>query len=134
MSLITSRRVLLAAAVATLVPAATALAGGSTKVTLDEFTLKPNPKTASHGKVTFSVKNAGSDRHELVVVKTSTAASKLKVSGGRASAKGTVGAVKNIAAGKTKTLSLHLPKGHYVLLCNLPGHYQLGMRADFSVK
>jgi uncharacterized cupredoxin-like copper-binding protein len=134
MSLFTPRRVLLVAAVATLVPAASALAGGSTKVTLNEFSTKASPKSASAGKVTFSVKNAGDDEHELVVIKTSTSASKLKVSGGRATTKGTVGKVGDIAGGKTKKLTLNLKKGHYVLLCNLPGHYQQGMRTDFTVK
>jgi len=134
MTLFTPRRVLAVAVVATLVPAASALAGGSTKVTLDEFSTKASPKSASAGKVSFSVKNAGDDKHELVVIKTSTSASKLKVSGGRASTKGSVGEVEDIAGGKTKRLTLNLKKGHYVLLCNLPGHYQQGMRTDFTVK
>src|SRR3954454_6891749 len=99
MSLFTPRRVLLVAAVATLVPAASALAGGSTKVTLNEFSTKASPKSVSAGKVTFSVKNAGDDEHELVVLKTSTRASKLKVSGGRAATKGSVGEVEDIAGG-----------------------------------
>lgn len=28
---------------------------------------------------------------------------------------------------------MSLPAGHYVLLCNLPGHYAGGMRADLTV-
>jgi uncharacterized cupredoxin-like copper-binding protein len=134
MSLLSTRRVLAATALATLVPAASALAGGSTKVTLNEFSVKASPTSISSGKVKFTVKNAGDDRHELAVIKTSTKASKLKVSGGRVSEKGSVGEVSNIAGGKTKTLTLNLKKGHYVLLCNLPGHYQQGMRRDFTVK
>jgi uncharacterized cupredoxin-like copper-binding protein len=134
MSLFTTRRVLAVAAVATLVPAASALAGGSTKVTLDEFSVKSSPASISSGKVSFSVKNAGDDEHELVVLKTSTKASKLKVSGGRVSEKGAVGEVEDIAGGKTKKLTLKLKKGHYVLLCNIPGHYQQGMRRDLTVK
>ncbi len=86
MPLLPYRRIALGALVIALVPAAAALAGGTTKVTMDEFTLKASPKSVTAGKVTFSVKNTGSDRHELVVLKTSTAASKLKVRavGGRA--------------------------------------------------
>jgi uncharacterized cupredoxin-like copper-binding protein len=134
MSLFTTRRVLVVAAVATLVPAASALAGGSTKITLDEFSVKASPKSASAGKVTFNVKNAGQDEHYFLVIKTSTAASKLKVSHGRASTKGQVAELKDIAGGKSKKLSVSLKKGHYVLICNLPGHYQQGMRTDFTVK
>jgi uncharacterized cupredoxin-like copper-binding protein len=128
------RRVAVGALVLALVPAAAAFAGGSTKVTMDEFTLKASPKSVTAGKVTFSVKNAGSDRHELVVIKTTKAASKLPVSGGRASEKGKVGEADNIAGGKSKSLTLNLKKGHYVLICNLPGHYAGGMRSDFTVK
>ena len=56
------------------------------------------------------------------------------VSGGRASEKGAVGEVEEIAGGRSKRLSLNLSKGHYALICNLPGHYAAGMRADFTVK
>ena len=134
MSLFSTRRVLAVATVATLVPAATALAGGSTKVTLDEFSVKASPKSVTHGKVSFNVKNAGDDKHELVVIKTSTAASKLKVTNGRVSEKGSVGEVEDIGPGKSKKLSLNLKKGKYVLICNLPGHYKAGMYSSFTVK
>ena len=30
-------------------------------------------------------------------------------------------------------LTVDLEPGHYVLFCNLPGHYRLGMRSDFEV-
>jgi len=75
----------------------------------------------------------GSGEHELVVIKTSTKASKLKVSGGKASEKGTVGEVE-LGKGKSKNLTLNLKKGHYALICNMPGHYKGGMHVDFTVK
>jgi len=106
----------------------------SVKVTESEFKVSPSPKTVSAGKVTFSVKNAGDVEHELVIVKTNTAASKLKVSNGRASTKGTVKQIKDIGSGTSKSASVTLKKGHYVLLCNIPGHYGEGMHADLTVK
>jgi uncharacterized cupredoxin-like copper-binding protein len=110
-------------------------ASKSSKVTLSEFKISASPKTASAGKVTFNVKNTGDMEHEMIIIKTSTAASKLKVAGNnRVSEKGSVGEVEDLAAGKTKKLTLNLKKGHYVLLCNIPGHYKGGMRADFTVK
>ena len=133
----THRRVLLGAVVVAAVSAGVgsqALAASSVKVTLSEFKVAPSPKSASAGKVTFSVKNSGDDEHELVVIKTSSAANKLKVSNGRASEKGEVAEVEDIAPGKTKKLTATLKKGHYVLICNLPGHYAGGMRSDFTVK
>jgi uncharacterized cupredoxin-like copper-binding protein len=134
MPLLSLRRIALATAVVSLVPAAAALAGGTDKVTLDEFSVKASPKTITAGKVKFSVKNSGSDEHELVILKTKTAASKLKVSGGRAKTSGEVAEIEDIAGGKTKSKTVTLKKGHYVLICNLPGHYQQGMRTDLTVK
>jgi uncharacterized cupredoxin-like copper-binding protein len=133
------RRVILGAVVVAAVPAAivsTALGASShaSTVTLTEFKVAPAPKSVSAGKITFTVKNKGDMEHEMVVVKTTTAASKLKVSSGEASEKGSVGEVADIAGGKTKKLTLNLKKGHYVLLCNVKGHYQAGMHADFTVK
>lgn len=128
------RRIVVAALLASLVPVGSAFAGGTVKVTMDEFSLKPSPKSISAGKVTFNVRNAGSDRHELIVIKTSKAASKLPQSGGRASEKGRVGDSGVFAGGRSKKLTVTLKKGRYVLVCNLPGHYAGGMRADFTVK
>lgn len=125
----------LAAVVAAVTVATTSdAASKSTKVTLSDFRVSASPKSVSAGKVSFTAKNAGDMEHELVIVKTSTSASKLKVSNNRVSEKGTVGEIEDIAAGKSKTHTFNLKKGHYVLLCNIPGHYKAGMRADFTVK
>jgi uncharacterized cupredoxin-like copper-binding protein len=72
--------------------------------------------------------------HELVIIKTSRKAGDLPVSGGQASEKDKVGAVADVGRGQSKRLTLNLKKGHYALICNLPGHYQGGMFADFTVK
>jgi uncharacterized cupredoxin-like copper-binding protein len=131
------RRALLAALVlAGLVAAAlaaTAMAASSRNVTLSEFKVGLTKKSAAHGRVTFVVKNSADFKHELVVIKTSRSASKLPVSGKEASEKGAVGEVEDVAAGKSKKLTLNLKKGHYVLICNIPGHYKSGMHADFNV-
>ena len=127
-------RVVVGALAVSLLPVASAVAGGTTKVTMDEFSLKASPKAISAGKVTFNIRNAGADRHELIVIKTTRSASKLPQSRGRASEKGRVGDSGVFAGGKSKKLTLTLKKGHYVLVCNLPGHYAGGMRSDFTVK
>jgi uncharacterized cupredoxin-like copper-binding protein len=142
MSFTSHRRVGLLGLIAALAAVAIAIAVASTSdaasksstVTLSEFKISPSPKSVSAGKVTFTVKNKGDMEHEMVVIKTSTAASKLKVSGNRASEKGSVGEVEDIAGGKSKKLTLNLKKGHYALICNIPGHYKGGMHADFTVK
>lgn len=128
------RRLVVGVLTLSLVPVASAFAGGTAKVTMDEFSLKASPKSVTAGKVTFDVRNNGSKRHELIVIKTTKAASKLPQSGGRASEKGRVADSGTLAGGKSKKLTVTLKKGHYALICNLPGHYSGGMRSDFTVK
>jgi uncharacterized cupredoxin-like copper-binding protein len=125
---------LAAAGVATALVAKAGAAAKTDRVTLSEFKVSPSPKSIAHGRVTFIVSNRGDMEHELIVIRTSKRAARLPVSGGRASEKGAVGEVEDIAAGRSKRLSLNLRRGHYVLLCNLPGHYRSGMRADFTVR
>jgi uncharacterized cupredoxin-like copper-binding protein len=142
MSSLSHRRVGLLGSLAVLAAliAAVALAANSdaasksTTVTLSDFKVSSSPKSVSAGKVSFNVKNKGDMEHELVIIKTNTRASKLRVSGSRASDKGEVGEIEDVAAGKSKKHSFNLKKGHYVLICNIPGHYKAGMRADFTVK
>jgi len=40
---------------------------------------------------------------------------------------------EDIAPSTTATLSVDLKAGSYVIICNLPGHYEQGMHAGFTV-
>lgn len=115
-------------------PAAQAQArGGSVAVALSEWAVKSTPAQAKAGQVTFTARNVGQAPHELVVLRTDKRADAL---GGSTEAPepGKVGAASDIQPGASKPLSVALEPGHYVLLCNLPGHYSQGMRADFTVR
>jgi uncharacterized cupredoxin-like copper-binding protein len=105
-------------------------------VTEKEWGVTPRPAYAAKaGSVTFVVKNIGHLNHEFLVVKTKTLAAKLKVRGAQAViTSGQVGKIATFGPGQTRTLTLHLAPGHYVLLCNLPAHYQAGQRVDFTVR
>jgi uncharacterized cupredoxin-like copper-binding protein len=47
---------------------------------------------------------------------------------------GAKGEISSIAPGATRKLTVkNLVAGHYVMVCALPGHYQSGMYADFTV-
>ena len=105
----------------------------TTKVTEKEFKVTPLPAQVKAGKVTFSVKNVGHLEHEFIVIKTSRAANKLPTKGAVAVVTGKVGALTHVKPGTTKTLTLTLKAGHYVLICNLPGHYKAGQFANFRV-
>jgi uncharacterized cupredoxin-like copper-binding protein len=104
------------------------------KVGLKEYKVLPSAKSVTAGKVTFSVKNVGKVNHELVVIKTNVAPGKLPVKNAKASEKGSVGKVPELKPGKSGKVTLKLAKGKYVLLCNLPAHYQLGQYSGFTVK
>ena len=124
--------VALAAAVVVASPISAAPSKTLVKVQLKEFKVLPNPLKAKRGAVSFSVKNIGSIPHELVVLKTNTPPAKLRVKSGRAVETGRVGRVGPLKPGASKGLTLTLKAGKYVLLCNLPGHYQAGQRIGFT--
>ena len=90
--------------------------------------------------MTFTVKNLGTIPHEFVVLKTDTPAASIPVTSfeGEANrfdedAAGTnVGETGDMEPGTTKTVTIDFAPGHYVLVCNLPGHYAAGMHTDFT--
>jgi hypothetical protein len=92
-----------------------------------EFLLTPQPSSAPAGKVTFKAVNDGKVTHELVVLNTDKAPGGLPVARGKADETGDLGEAENIAAGTSKSVTLALKPGHYVLICNLAGHYQAGI-------
>ena len=91
---------------------------------------------AAAGKVTFNAENVGAVGHEMVVIKTDTAAADLPVNGGEVSEKGSIGEIgpDELTVGAKVTKSFDMPAGHYALICALPGHYQAGMYADFTTQ
>lgn len=118
--------------------AATPAAGGDAvaiDVVLAEWKVEPAKASASAGTVVFTARNEGQAPHELEVIDTDTPAADFPVEDSRAQTDGEkVGEVEGIAAGQSKVLEVDLEPGHYALICNLPGHYQPGMYADFEVK
>ena len=89
------------------------------------------------GVVTFEVHNAADDRtvHEFVVLKTDVADDALPVQKGQVPERKfrKVGEVEDVVPGKSKRLTVKLGSGHYVLICNKPGHYSMGMHASLTV-
>ena len=93
--------------------------------------------TMSAGRVTFEVNHAasGDTEHEFVVLKTDMDDAHLPVHKGQVTESRfkKMGEVEDLARGSTKRLSLKLAPGHYVLICNRPGHYEMGMHTSFVV-
>ncbi|MEI7889572.1 MAG: plastocyanin/azurin family copper-binding protein [Actinomycetes bacterium] len=124
-----------ASAPAAAVPAAAAsapTAGTAINANLGEMFIKLSGATAPAGQVSFTTKNSGAIPHEMVIVKTDKAANALGA-GARVSEVGSIGETGDVEVGKTKTVKFNMKPGHYALICNLPGHYAGGMRADFTV-
>jgi uncharacterized cupredoxin-like copper-binding protein len=99
------------------------------------------PSTLKTGKHTIGFTNNGKVGHEIVIFRTALPASRLPLE-----ANGDVDEesklLVNVAdsgdslhPGGTKSFTTSsLTPGHYVAVCNLPGHYRLGMHLDVTVR
>ena len=119
-------------------PTNASAASGAVTAGLSEFKIELGATSAPAGSVTFDVTNNGTTDHEFVVFKTDLPADDLPISadGNTVDEEGDgVTAVDEIAEfgpETTKSLTVDLPAGHYVLICNVPTHYTSGMRAEFT--
>jgi uncharacterized cupredoxin-like copper-binding protein len=121
---------------ATTTAAATAATAATKPITvsLTEWKVTPSATTAAGGPVTFDVHNGGAKPHEMVVLKTPKPAARLGTAGtARVPETGHVGEVGELKAGADGKTTIDLKPGHYVLICNLPGHWTAGMRSDLTV-
>ncbi|GMU39957.1 MAG: hypothetical protein AMXMBFR23_08230 [Chloroflexota bacterium] len=105
-------------------------------VTLHEWSVVTEPGVAPPGTLLFQVANAGTIEHELAIVRTDLTAAALPVRDGivDTDALEVAGEVEAIARGERAEAEVTLEAGAYVLLCNLPGHYEAGMRVAFTVR
>jgi uncharacterized cupredoxin-like copper-binding protein len=105
-------------------------------VDISDYKIVADHPSIAAGHVVIGIRNHASMLHELMVIKTDLAPDQLPLDSGTAKAKedGKVGELLNIASGASRKLVLELPPGNYVLICNIAGHYQLGMRAGLEVK
>ena len=134
-----------AAALATIAIVASACAGAASTETsevpnlyvdISDFKLATDHPAIAAGHVVFGIRNHASMQHELKVIKTDLPPDQLPVDGLTAKAKedGKVGELLTISGGASRKLVLELAPGAYVLICNIAGHYQLGMRVGLEVQ
>jgi uncharacterized cupredoxin-like copper-binding protein len=95
-------------------------AGGQT-VDLNAVDYKFNPSDPSvkSGEVTFNLKNDGQTAHSLEIE---------DVNGQDQELEG------EVSPGQSGTLNVNLPPGKYEFYCPVPGHKELGMEGDVTVK
>lgn len=127
---------LVLAAACSSAPAATAT-GGQLTATLSDHDIVLSQPSVPNGSVTLTVKNNGSVVHTLVVLKTNLAADKIPSDAAdqsKADERGKIGGTTSqLQPGQSVELKLDLVAGKYVLLCNEPAHYQIGMRTPLTV-
>jgi uncharacterized cupredoxin-like copper-binding protein len=111
--------------------------GAPVDVTLKDFRITPTEQTTATGDVVFRVHNDAPVTHEFVVVRTDLPADGLPLAADGLSVNeewlSSMGEITGTPAGETGLLPLQLAPGHYVMFCNLEGHYLGGMRAVLEV-
>jgi uncharacterized cupredoxin-like copper-binding protein len=108
-------------------------------VHLTDFKLSAKVPSVKAGYVTFRINNTGPSTHEFVVNRTENAADALPLRANDITVNEdskklrAVGELGEIRLDSTRDLTLDMKPGHYVLYCNLEGHYRGGMFASFEV-
>jgi uncharacterized cupredoxin-like copper-binding protein len=116
--------------------------GGSLTIDMSDYAFSPKDATTNAGTVKLSTPNQGQLPHELVLFKTKQPAGSLPaLSNGEVDEEGleangveSPGEIEDVGPGETKSATLKLTPGKYVMICNLPGHYKQGMYGTLTVK
>ena len=104
-------------------------------VTMKDYKVELSVDTVKAGSVKIGVRNAGGMEHSFELIKTDLPFDKLPTTGdAKAREDGLVKQVKSIGVGKVSVVTADLAAGNYVVICNVAGHYQLGMRAALAVR
>jgi uncharacterized cupredoxin-like copper-binding protein len=119
-------------------PAGVKESGASVDVTLRDFKIDASQASIPGGVVSFNVTDNGPTEHEFLIFASEADPANLPIKDGRVDEEDE-NSVKvfdsgdNIALQTTKAFTTALTPGHYVLICNLPGHYNNGMHTAFTV-
>jgi uncharacterized cupredoxin-like copper-binding protein len=103
-----------------------------------DFSIAPATTSGPSGSYAFNIKNSGPTTHEFVIIKTELSADSLPIEGSEVNEDDSrlqhIDEVEDLATGAATSFSVDLAAGHYAFICNISGHYQLGMHADFTVQ
>jgi uncharacterized cupredoxin-like copper-binding protein len=98
-----------------------------------EGSIVPSEGVVDAGNVPIVARNLGAQAHQLMIVRTRIFAQDLPLRGDRAGAR-PVGAPVLVAPGRSVSFVVHLRRGSYLLVDNLPWHYWKGTQAAFAVR
>jgi uncharacterized cupredoxin-like copper-binding protein len=104
-------------------------------VTLSEFAIELSTSEVPAGAVTFRATNEGTIAHEMVIVRSDEPVDALPLDGATVdeAAVDVIGELEEFPAGETEEGTFDLEPGRYILFCNIAGHYEGGMRTEFTV-
>lgn len=104
-----------------------------------DFRISASRTSVPPGKVTFRVHNRGPSTHEFIVDRTALASYALPLQKDGMSVDEeskrvhTMGTIEQVLDRHTVDLTVTLTPGHYVMYCNMEGHYMGHMRAGIDV-
>jgi uncharacterized cupredoxin-like copper-binding protein len=114
--------------------------GTPVNVRLEDFKVRPDAAVVPAGTVSFRILNQGPTTHQLLVVRTDHDPDRLPLQrdgltvNEEAPGMDFLDEAQGLDIDDRKTLVLRLTPGHYVLYCNLEGHYLGGMHASLTVR
>lgn len=113
--------------------------GNEVTATTSDYEISLDPTSVASGETVFTITNEGPGVHEFVVFKSDLAADDLPVDDeGLVDEAGEgvelIGEVEDIEPDSTHDLTETLDAGSYVIICNIPTHYELGMTTEFTVE
>jgi plastocyanin len=107
-------------------------------VSLVQFDVVPDQTSIIDGPVAFQVSNDGSVVHNFRVIRTGLDPDALPVDDATfmvdVDQVDVVARSENLNPGETEAVAVDLAPGSYVLICNIPTHYQAGMFTGFTVQ
>ena len=103
-------------------------------VRMQDYKVLLSVATAKPGTVRFGIKNEGGMEHSFELIKSDLPFDQLPTADAKAKEDGLIKQVKSLPVGKVSVVSADLAAGKYVVICNIAGHYQLGMRAALTVQ
>lgn len=115
-------------------------AGTPVNVLLQDFKVQEDTTVVPAGTVSFRILNHGPTSHQFIVVRTDRPPDKLPLQkdGLTVDEEGRgvklLDEVGGLDIDERQTLVLNLAPGHYVMYCNLEGHYLGGMYAALTVR
>lgn len=103
------------------------------RVSMTEFKFTPANPELARGRLEITATNKGKTPHTLVLLKTDADPSKLPKRGDNVSEKKGIGEIPALAPGESAAHTFDLKPGKYVMVCNVPGHYDAGMYGTLTV-